>query len=344
MKHDETRGGGPQGQRTDTTPPLWNLLPRMASRKWHIPPQDLTCKALEQWYNDRAKYRWTPIGKGKNGAIRFRCPQCDGRVITNAKTWRHRHRPHKPNPDTPYVGPIKTEYCCTGTVTIPVEKLDTYQLIPYGTTAWKNSYNRRTQIENLNGIIKDRGALKNGWCRTFGLAPHNLGLLALLIANNLRQAMKHENLRPSAESNGHEPLPPSPPPIPASTPHATGRQPEDHPTSTHRLLNTDSPPLSALARPNNTTAQPTNSRRPNARPKHRPKRSKPPQNQGKQRKPAWKHLNGKEKKIKSQGPLGGAGGNRTHDLRVKSPLLCQLSYSPAPQDTTWSGSIPLELA
>lgn len=30
--------------------------------------------------------------------------------------------------------------------------------------------------------------------------------------------------------------------------------------------------------------------------------------------------------------FGGAGGNRTHDLRVKSPLLCQLSYGPAPQD------------
>jgi hypothetical protein len=25
---------------------------------------------------------------------------------------------------------------------------------------------------------------------------------------------------------------------------------------------------------------------------------------------------------------GGPGGSRTHDLRVKSPLLCQLSYQP----------------
>ncbi len=40
-------------------------------------------------------------------------------------------------------------------------------------------------------------------------------------------------------------------------------------------------------------------------------------------------LNGR---VMNSGLHGGAGGNRTHDLRVKSPLLCQLSYSPTPQD------------
>ena len=198
---------GPEGKEQTLRLHCGTFFPEWLSAKWHVPPRHKTGKALEEWYNDRAKFRWTPIGKGKNGAIRFRCPQCDGRVMTKAKTWRYRHRRTKPNPDIPNIGAIDTEYCCTGTVTIPVEKLDTYQLVPYGTTAWKDSYGRRNQVENLNGMVKDKGGLKRGWCRAFGLAAHNLGLLALLIAHNLRQAMKQEHLRPSAESNGHEPQP-----------------------------------------------------------------------------------------------------------------------------------------
>ncbi|MDE0231078.1 MAG: transposase [bacterium] len=185
------------------------FFPEWLAEKWHVPPRDKSGKALEEWYNNRAKFRWTPIGKGKNGAIRFRCPQCDGRIMTSAKTWRYRHRRTKPNPDIPNIGAIDTEYCCGGTVTIPVEKLDTYQLIPYGTTAWKKSYSRRNRIENVNGMIKDKGGLKRGWCRAFGLAAHNLGLVALVVAHNLQQAMKHEDSRPSAESNGHEPQSPT---------------------------------------------------------------------------------------------------------------------------------------
>lgn len=42
--------------------------------------------------------------------------------------------------------------------------------------------------------------------------------------------------------------------------------------------------------------------------------------------------------------MGGAGGNRTHDLRVKSPLLCQLSYSPKPQDTALRVLLPPQKA
>ncbi len=55
-------------------------------------------------------------------------------------------------------------------------------------------------------------------------------------------------------------------------------------------------------------------------------------------KPGGYHDSGHEAPpVWQTGLVGGAGGNRTHDLRVKSPLLCQLSYGPAPQDTA-SGS------
>lgn len=198
------------------------FFPEWLEEKWHVPPPHLTGKDLEQWFVDRAKYRWVPIGKGKNGAIRFRCPQCSGMVMTSAKTWRHRHRRATPNPDIPYVGPIEDEYCCWGTVTIPVEELDTYQQIPFGTPAWKKSYARRVQIENLNGIAKDKGGLKNGWCRALGLAAHNLGLLALLAAHNLRQALKHQHRQHPEEENGQQP-PPTPTVAPPSTPSLNGK-------------------------------------------------------------------------------------------------------------------------
>ena len=211
---------GPEGKKQTLRINCGIFFSGWMEAKWHILPQDLTGKHLEQWHVDRAKYRWTPIAKLKNGAIRFRCPQCDGRVMTSAKTWRYRHQRTKPDPDIPYVGAIEEEYCCRGTVTIPVEKLDTYQQIPYGTPAWKKSYNRRVQIENLNGIVKDKNGLEGGWCRAFGLAAHNLGLLALLVAHNLRQAKRHQHRQQPTESNGQQP--PSPPPA-ATPPSASSR-------------------------------------------------------------------------------------------------------------------------
>ncbi|MCQ3804295.1 MAG: hypothetical protein OXC98_01080 [bacterium] len=225
---------GPEGKEQTLRLNCGVFFSEWLEEKWHIPPEYLTGKDLEQWHVDRAKYRWTPIGRGKNGSIRLRCPQCDGRVMTNAKTWRYRHRrtKPKPNPDIPYVGAIDAEYCCQGTVTITVEKLDTYQLVPYGTPAWKKSYkSRRVQIENLNGIVKEKGGLKDGWCRAFGLAAHNLGLLALLVAHNLRQAKRYQTRQrqQSTESNGQQP-PPTHAAAPPSAPSRNGLTTRGPPT------------------------------------------------------------------------------------------------------------------
>ena len=123
-----------------------------------IPPENLTGKELADWYAERAKYRWTPIGKpDKNGNIRFRCPQCDGRVKTNAKT---RIRSKRSRRKAPHAINIDQEHCCNGTITIPVEELDTYQHIPYGTPAWQKRYGGRLQIENLNSLVKTTAASK----------------------------------------------------------------------------------------------------------------------------------------------------------------------------------------
>ena len=191
-----------------------------------IPPQDLKGEKRAKWYADRDKYTWKPIGKpDKNGAIRFRCPQCDGRVKTNAKTRISSKRSQR---KAPYATTIDQEYCCQGTITIPVEKLDTYQHIPFGTPAWKKRYGGRMQIENLNSLVKNDGGLEDGWCRALGQAAHNFGLLALLIAHNLRQPnnFDHEEEKPEGE------LPPTPTtsPRPAITPDiANGLKTRDPP-------------------------------------------------------------------------------------------------------------------
>ena len=89
------------------------FLVEWTPERFWIPPQDLTGEKLAEWYAKRAKYRWTPIGKpDKNGAIRFRCPQCDGRVKTNAKT---RIRSKRSQRKAPYATTIDQEYCCKGT-------------------------------------------------------------------------------------------------------------------------------------------------------------------------------------------------------------------------------------
>ncbi|MCQ3805382.1 MAG: transposase [Acidimicrobiia bacterium] len=77
-------------------------------------------------------------------------------------------------------------------VSVPVDLLDSYQDIPFGTRAWKRSYGRRNPSEKTISMLKDKGGLKAGWCRSFGLAAHTIGVLALAIAHNVKQTVKIE--------------------------------------------------------------------------------------------------------------------------------------------------------
>ena len=87
----------------------------------------------------------------------------------------------------------------------PVDLLDTYQDIPFGTPAWKRSYGRRNPVEKTFSMIKDKGGLKAGWCRVFGLAAHTLGALALAIAHNVKETIEIE------ETQTDKPVPPARP-------------------------------------------------------------------------------------------------------------------------------------
>ena len=78
--------------------------------------------------------------------------------------------------------------CCKGLVTIPVDKLDYWQPTPWGTRAWKASYVRRLQVENVNSMVKADGGLDPKMCRARGLGAHTLAALAAAIAHNLKLA------------------------------------------------------------------------------------------------------------------------------------------------------------
>ena len=93
------------------------------------------------------------------------------------------------NSDGPYL-PIEDEYCCLGLASVSLALLDSFQRIPYGTLAWKQSYGRRNIIEKSNAMLKDKGGLDAGWCRAFGLAAQTIGALALAVVHNLKETKR----------------------------------------------------------------------------------------------------------------------------------------------------------
>ena len=137
------------------------------------------------WYESRARYRFSRVQRFADGSMQFRCAQCSGRVDSNLTT----HNSNvSVNRDAPFLTVPQTGECCKGMPIIPLEWLDEWQLIPWGTRAWKTSYNRRLQVENANSILKRNGALSNLFCRTKGIAAHTIAVLALAIAHNLNLA------------------------------------------------------------------------------------------------------------------------------------------------------------
>ena len=159
------------------------IFPSWMPTYFHQPPKGLSGQKLCDWYDKRAKYRWSLTTKRPGGGGRFICPQCAGRIETNAKT---RNPKAEPAESARFVSLLTaTEYCCEGPVNLSAAQLDDFQNVPFGTTAWKQTYSRRSQIENVNGILKDKGALKAGWCRSRNRSAYALATTLLCFAHNL---------------------------------------------------------------------------------------------------------------------------------------------------------------
>ena len=82
------------------------------------------------------------------------CKPKPNRPPTTAKT----RKPRTANSDGPHL-PIEDEVCCVAFASVTVDLLDSFQRIPYGTLAWKQSYGRRNIIEKANSMLKDKGGL-----------------------------------------------------------------------------------------------------------------------------------------------------------------------------------------
>ena len=54
-------------------------------------------------------------------------------------------------------------------------------------------YGNRLQIENVNGMLKSRGGLKDGWNQVLNKTGYNLGALALAVAHNLRERKRYRH-------------------------------------------------------------------------------------------------------------------------------------------------------
>ena len=147
-------------------------------------------RAYEQAFNQRARWRLVRHqAPDTDGVTRWKCPFCAGllRARTFPKTMR------RPN-TTPLVFlPEGTTRCCDGTVSAPPADLPHTQRIPFGTTAWRTSMNRRMAVESVNSALKGGYAdTSRGYFRLFGITKITVLLAFTIAAVNLDRIRSHE--------------------------------------------------------------------------------------------------------------------------------------------------------
>ena len=116
------------------------MRPGIIARTLPLSPQATTVT-----YRCPAKWRWSVVGREAGGAIRFRCPQCAGGVLTTATTRNPTATSRNKRNRLPIQSAPDTEYCCDGTVVVRLD-LDNHQRCPYGTWAWKTDYSGRNRL------------------------------------------------------------------------------------------------------------------------------------------------------------------------------------------------------
>ena len=177
--------------------PLWTPAESLAPPK-HL-KRDGKEGALAKWYAKRFRdYAYQLKGYGADGSIRFRTPIDAGKATETAATEASGDYSSILLPDdaTGLTGSHKT-------LTVPVDQLNHWQRIPYGTPAWCEAYGSgRSAVESVNGRLKDRSGLKRDNCQAMGLAPITLSALALVVIYNLGKTS--DKLLKENDSSGGE--------------------------------------------------------------------------------------------------------------------------------------------
>jgi hypothetical protein len=157
-------------------------------------------------------FRWSIRQARGNGKRVFECPFCGNRARNpelNPNTVKLSHKVDFVHPPKRKTGPPMTK-CCNGRVTVPIEKLDDYQDLPYGTHAWAMSYSRRNRVECLNKVLKADEGLSRSLVYAFGADAHALAGVMLSVAHNLSIAADYPRDL-SADERGTTTLTPNKP-------------------------------------------------------------------------------------------------------------------------------------
>lgn len=146
--------------------------------------------AYEEPFNQRSKWRLVRhAGPDRDGVTRWRCPFCAG-LLKSRNFPRTMRRSH--NAPFAMLPPTKTT-CCDGTISAPPADLPLAQRIPFGTTAWRISMNRRMAVESVNAALKGGFVdLSRGYFRVFGLTKMTALLGFTVAAVNLDRIRSHE--------------------------------------------------------------------------------------------------------------------------------------------------------
>jgi hypothetical protein len=123
-------------------------------------------RAYQERFNQRARWRLVRhSAPDADGVTRWRCPFCAGLLRSRRFPQTMRRSRLAPLVSVP----DGVTRCCDGILSAPPAELPITQRIPFGTTAWWTSMNRRQVVESANAALKGAYAdLSRGFFRVFG--------------------------------------------------------------------------------------------------------------------------------------------------------------------------------
>jgi hypothetical protein len=173
-------------------------VPRELRRLLPMPPMKSSTEEsarYEEEFNLLAQYRFERNGRpDADGATRWRCPICAGRLRSRQVPKSMRGSRNRPLVALPDGGT-----CCNGAVTASAAELPHWQRFLPGTTAWRISYGRRQVVEGVNAMLKGGFVnIQHKFLRVFGLAKMTL-LMAFTLARYNVEAIRSFLAKKEAE-------------------------------------------------------------------------------------------------------------------------------------------------
>lgn len=151
-------------------------------------------KAFDARITDRThfamvRHQGAGLSARDQGKSRWVCPARAGKVICSLVDFSAHYPPDRPKVEHPPEFETAPRCCTQQTFMVPgaaIEKLRQEHI--WGTSAWRESYSRRTHVEGIFGNLRnpDTENLRRGYCRVRGLVKNTLMLSVLVVAANIR--------------------------------------------------------------------------------------------------------------------------------------------------------------